>query len=145
MVPFAICEQNPPSNLSILEGLATWIGSHLTRESTASPVLTKWWKSELMLATNLGSLCPKVTKVGSQNFGYQIWFCTRLIMTTCSDQWWQSWHLITPVFQWCLETTNKRMWAYRWLFSELIISVSGDGLLLVLHKATAYGEICIKM
>ena len=44
-----------------------------------SRCLTKWWKSELMLATNFGSLCPKVTKVGSQNFGYQIWFCTRLI------------------------------------------------------------------
>ena len=42
-------------------------------------MLTKWWKSELMLATNFGSLCPKVTKVGSQNFGYQIWFCTRLL------------------------------------------------------------------
>ena len=41
--------------------------------------LTKWWKSELMLATNFGSLCQKVTKVGSQNFGYQIWFCTRLL------------------------------------------------------------------
>ena len=50
-------------NLSILEGLATLIGSHLTREPTASPVLTKWWKSELMLATNFGSLCPKVTNL----------------------------------------------------------------------------------
>ena len=51
-------------NLSILEGLATLIGSHLTREPTASPVLTKQWKSELMLATNFGRLCPKVTKFG---------------------------------------------------------------------------------
>ena len=79
-----------PSNLSILEGLATWIGSHMTREPTASPVFTKWWKSKLMLVTNFGSLCPKVTKVGSQNYGYHIWLCTRLIITTCSDQWWQS-------------------------------------------------------
>ena len=62
------------SNLSILEGLATLIGSHLTREPTASPVLTKWWKWELILATNFGSLCPEVTNYGSQNFGYQIWF-----------------------------------------------------------------------
>ena len=31
-----------------------------------------------MLATNFGSLCPEVTNFGSQNFGYQIWFCTRL-------------------------------------------------------------------
>ena len=54
------------------------IGSHLTREPTASPVVTKWCNWELILATNFGNLCPKVTKVGSQNFGYQIWFCTRL-------------------------------------------------------------------
>ena len=65
--------------MSILEGLATLIGSHLTREPTGRPVLTKWWKSELMLATSFGSLCPKVTNFGSQKFGYQIWFCTRLI------------------------------------------------------------------
>ena len=42
-------------------------------------MLTKCWKSELLLATNFGSLCPKVTNFGSQNFGYQIWFCTRLL------------------------------------------------------------------
>ena len=46
----------------------------MTREPTASPVLTKWWIWELMLSTNFGSLCPKVTSFGSQNFGYQIWF-----------------------------------------------------------------------
>ena len=33
-------------------GVATLIGSHLTREPTASPVLTKWSMWELMLATN---------------------------------------------------------------------------------------------
>ena len=66
------------SNLSILKGLVTFIGSHLTREAALIPVLTSWWKSELILATNFGSLCPKVTEVGSQNFGYQIWVCTRL-------------------------------------------------------------------
>ena len=51
------------SNLSILEGLATLIGSHSIREPTASPVLTKQWNWELILATNFGS----------QNFGYQIY------------------------------------------------------------------------
>ena len=66
------------SNLSILEGLAALIGSHLTREPTVRAVLSKWWNWELMLATNFGSLCPEVTNFGSQNFGYQIWFCTRL-------------------------------------------------------------------
>ena len=65
-------------NLSILEGLTSLIGSHLTREPTANPVLSKWLKWELMLVTNFGSLCPKVTNFGSQTFGYQIWFCTRL-------------------------------------------------------------------
>ena len=58
---------------------STLIGSHLTREPTASPVLTKWWSQELMWATNFGSLSPNVTNFGNQNFGYQIWFCTRLI------------------------------------------------------------------
>ena len=33
-----------------------------------------------MLATNFGNLCQTVTKIDSQNFGYQIWFCTRLLM-----------------------------------------------------------------
>ena len=57
---------------------ATFTGSHLTREPTAIPVLTKWWNWELILATNFGNLCTNVTKVGSPNFGYRIWFCTRL-------------------------------------------------------------------
>ena len=34
-----------------------------------------------MLATNFGSLCPEVTNFGSQHFGYQIWFCTRLLIS----------------------------------------------------------------
>ena len=51
---------------SYLQVWATFIGSHLTRDPTASPVLTKWWNGELMLATNFGNLCQTVTKVGSQ-------------------------------------------------------------------------------
>ena len=71
--------------------------SHLTREPTTSPVLTKWWNWELMLATNFGSLSQTVTKVDSQNFGYQFWFCTRLLriffIVACrtklaSWRWW---------------------------------------------------------
>ena len=72
--------------MSIFEGLATLIGNLLTREPTASPVLTKCWKSELMLATNFDSLCPKVTEVGSQNFGNQIWFCTKVIILEILDK-----------------------------------------------------------
>ena len=33
-----------------------------------------------MLATNFGNYAQTVTKVGSQNFAYQIWFCTKLII-----------------------------------------------------------------
>ena len=71
--------------------------SHLTREPTTSPVLTKWWNWELMLATNFDSLSQTVTKGGSQNFGYQFWFCTRLLriffIVACrtklaSWRWW---------------------------------------------------------
>ena len=32
-----------------------------------------------MLTTNFGSLCPDVPNFCSQNFSYEIWFCTRLI------------------------------------------------------------------
>ena len=39
-------------------------------------VLTKCWNWEVILTTNFGSLCQMATKFGSQNFGYQIWFCT---------------------------------------------------------------------
>ena len=67
------------SNMSILEGLAPLIGSHMAREPTASPVLTKWWNWKLMLATKFGSLCTEVISFGSQNFGSQIWFCARLL------------------------------------------------------------------
>ena len=51
----------------------------------------KWWKWELMLATNFCSLCPEVINFGCQTFGCQIWFCTRLF--TYGDEvihkaWW---------------------------------------------------------
>ena len=52
------------SNLSVLEVLATLIGSHLSREPTA--VLTKRWNWELTLATNFGSHAQMVTKFGGQ-------------------------------------------------------------------------------
>ena len=45
---------------------AAVIGSYLKKEPTASPVLTKWWKSELTLATNFGSHAHMVTKFGGQ-------------------------------------------------------------------------------
>ena len=61
-------------------GRVGYFNWYLAREPTERPVFTKWWKSELMLATNFGSLYPKVINFGSQNFGYQIWFCTRLWM-----------------------------------------------------------------
>ena len=84
--------------------LATLIGSHLTREPIASPVLTKRWKWELMLATNSGSLCPEATNFGSQNLGYQIWLCTRLVKVQeglCVNRWsklWCYWAFAVPCF-----------------------------------------------
>ena len=42
---------------------------------------------ELMFS-NFGSLCPNVTNFGSQTFGYQIWFCTRLTSHRNGRQWW---------------------------------------------------------
>ena len=45
--------------------------------STVRPTLNIFFKTLLIL--------QKDTKVGSRNFGYQIWFCTRLITWTCVD------------------------------------------------------------
>ena len=102
------------SNLSILEGLTTLIGSHLTRQPTASPVLTKWWKSELMLATNFGSLCPKVTKAGSQNFGYQIWYCTRLLTKDCTTMVQvMAWCLMAPCQATSWNNVNQLLWCHK--------------------------------
>ena len=52
--------------VSNLQVWATIIGSHQARQPTASPVLTKWLKLELTLATNFGSHAHMVTKFGSQ-------------------------------------------------------------------------------
>ena len=49
-----------------LQVCATVIGSQLKKEPTASPVLTKWWKLELTLATNFGSHAQMVTKFDGQ-------------------------------------------------------------------------------
>ena len=78
--------------------LATLIGNHLTREPTASHVLTKSWHLELMLTTNFGSLCPEVTNFGSQNFGYQIWFCTGLLI--CDNNRQFICHLLRQNINW---------------------------------------------
>ena len=46
-----------------------------------------------MVSANFGSLCPNVTNFGSQNFGYQIWFCTRLVQENFKLSW-SSWLLV---------------------------------------------------
>ena len=46
--------------------LATLFGSHLSREPTASPVLTKQCNQELTLATSFGSHAQMVAKFGGQ-------------------------------------------------------------------------------
>ena len=106
----AICNRQA-INHSILEGLATLIGSHLTREPISSPALTKCWNWELILSTNFGSLRRKVTNFGSQNFGYQIWFCTRLMIPhVCSA--WNGW-------PWPGRSQN-------WMLMYFIINLSGS-------------------
>ena len=67
-------------------------GSHLKKEPTASPVLTKWWKLELTCY-----------QIWWPNFGYQIWFCTRLLIES----------------KWCIMHI---------CISELTIIVSDNGL-----------------
>ena len=66
MEPFPICEILTTQLVSNLQVWATVIGSHLKEEPTASPVLTKWWKLELTLATNFGNHAQMVTKFGGQ-------------------------------------------------------------------------------
>ena len=66
MEPFPIGEIWTTQTVSNLQVWATTIGSHLTREPTVSPVVTKWWNRELTLATNFGNHAQMVTKVGGQ-------------------------------------------------------------------------------
>ena len=66
MEPFPIGEIWTTQIVSNLQVWATIIGSHLKKEPTASPVLTKWWKLELTLSTNFGSHAQMVTKFGGQ-------------------------------------------------------------------------------
>ena len=66
MEPFPMGEIWTTQIVSNLQVWATVIGGHLKKEPTASPVLTKWWKLELSLATNFGSHAQMVTKFGGQ-------------------------------------------------------------------------------
>ena len=65
---------------------ATVIGSHLKKEPTVSPVLTKWWKLELTLATNFGSHAQMVTKFSGQILATKFGFVP--------DWWVKSTHFI---------------------------------------------------
>ena len=60
--------------MSNLQVLATLSGSHLIREPTSSPVLTKCWNLKLILATNFGSLHKRTTnlvaKISATKFGF---------------------------------------------------------------------------
>ena len=49
----------------------------------------------------VGSLCPKATNFGSQNFGYQIWFCTRLFIQA-SVYWPQHFYIGSTLTHWPL-------------------------------------------
>ena len=60
--------------MSNLQVLATLNGSHLIREPTWSPVLTKCWNLELILTTNFGNLHKRtpnlVAKILATKFGF---------------------------------------------------------------------------
>ena len=68
--------------VSYLQVWATVIGSHLKKEPTASPVLTKWWKLELTLATNFGSHAQMVTKFGGQILAPKFGFVPDCVVMT---------------------------------------------------------------
>ena len=77
--------------------LATLIGSHLSREPTASPKYTKQWNWELTLATNFGSHGQMVTKFGGQILATKFGFvpdcsgeCRRTSLM-CSQHWFRQW------------------------------------------------------
>ena len=66
--------------MSNLQVLATLNSSHLIREPTSSPVLTKCWNLELILATNFGNLHKRppnlVAKILATKFGFvPDWLC----------------------------------------------------------------------
>ena len=60
--------------MSNLQVLATLSGNHLIPEPTSSPVLTKCWNLELILATNFGNLHKRppnlVSKILATEFGF---------------------------------------------------------------------------
>ena len=66
----------------------------------------------------LGSLCPKVTNFGSQNFGYQIWFCTRLLKVSPTSH-----QLISLFFHiWSIDLAFPEIW----LLENLTLKVEGQ-------------------
>ena len=74
--------------MSNLQVLATLNGSHLIREPTSSPVLTKCWNLELILATNFGNLHIRppnlAAKILATKFGF-VPDCTVCISVWCRD------------------------------------------------------------
>ena len=87
--------------------ISIWQQNFLPVRSIILPVWDGWLGRSLMLPTNFGSLCPKVTKVGSQNFGYQIWFCTRLIIYVLLE-WHQGW----GQFRFCNSNSNSGIFRF---------------------------------
>ena len=74
--------------MSNLQVLATLNGSHLIREPTSSPVLTKCWNLELILATNFGNLHIRSPNLAAKIFATKFDFvpdCTVCISVWCRD------------------------------------------------------------
>ena len=91
MEPFPIGKIWTTQIVSNLKVWATINGSHLARGPTSSPVLIKWWNSELTLATNFGSHAQTVTKFGgpilATKFGFVPDCLFKIKVTIPRGQW----------------------------------------------------------
>ena len=123
---------------------ATIIGSHLAREPTASPVLTKWWNWELTLATNFGNHVQMVIKFGGQILATKSGFvldclnekhrapllcyfklCASFHSLLCIEtgvmvQKWPNWGQI------CFDLCDPNLWPLTWIFCVEITSVNSN-------------------
>ena len=94
---FQSASNKPFKIVSNLVVWATITGGHLSRKPTASPVLTKCWNWELILATNFGSHAQMVTKFGGQILATKFGF-----VPDCWPTHLKLWHF--PKFKGLMET-----------------------------------------
>ena len=90
----------------------------MAREPTASPVLTKWWKWELILATNFGSHVQMVTKFGGQILAIKFGFVPDCL-------YWDSPLILLEYFNFSTRRNKKgndiAFIAYSFIFSACVM------------------------